>query len=393
MVSFRSHGWLLVSGLVVLLAAAWMADSTTPASAGSPTFIQCTKVGDTFAFPGDTISFTITCNFSPPASESNPDDRVIVNDFLDLPGLTFDFNTPGSLDCPDATTEEFVEPATKQQAHCEWTTLTDGVASVQMFVDVIVEENAECGETLPNKVTGDLQTDADKDAEASTQTIVQIRILCPEDVILSIEKTPDDETISGGETATFAIEVTNSGNIDVIVRLVDQLPGAAGLDWNLVSGPPGCEPDANDLVDCTFGLPTQGPIIFSAETDDGECGEELLNEATVTFVEPDENFDLAPQQIGPILEASDTGSISVECVGGGGTPPPTGRPTPDVDVDQVPMPQAPAPQPGVGRGPSVTTGDSGLTDTETVAGWQVALLTAILSGSLFGSVLAYRRLR
>jgi uncharacterized repeat protein (TIGR01451 family) len=381
----KPRGWFLAGGVIFLVAAALLTSSTSPASAGGGPTMDCVKTGDLFGFPGDIISVTITCDFSPPASNTNGVDNIDLDDFLDV-GLTF---VPNSLNCPDAT-NEVIEPLPKLQATCDWHPLAVGETQVQMFVDIQIEDVA-CDQTLTQRFIANYDIDSDKTVNAQDDQSLEVRVLCADDVILEIEKTPDDETISGGDTATFAIEVANSGNIDVIVRLVDQLPGAAGLDWNLVSGPPDCEPDANDFVDCSFELPTQGPIMFSAETDEGECGDELLNEATVTFVEPAENFDLAPQQIGPILEATDTGSIFVECLAGGDTLPPTGRPTPEPDIDQVPTPTVQ--QPGAGRGPSVTTGDSGLTEDGATSGWQIAVLAGILAASLFGSAVAYRRLR
>ena len=384
----KHHGWLLGGGFVFLLAAAWLVSSIGTASAGTNgPEMNCTKEGDLFGLPGDTITVTITCNFSPPASNTNGVDNIDLDDFLDV-GLTF---VPGTLDCPDAT-NELIEPLPKLQATCDWHPLAAGETQVSMTVDILIGD-ITCNQTLTERFIANYDIDSDKTVNASDDQSLEIRVLCPDDVVLEIEKTPDDETISGGDTAEFTVAVTNAGDIDVIVNLFDQLPAAAGLNWNLLSGPSACEPDANDLVDCDFpvGSGDTLTIIFEAETDEGECGEELLNEATVTFVEPDENFDLAPQQIGPIFEATDTGSISVECLSGGETPPPTGRPTPDVDIDQVPTPQAP--EPDDGRGPRVTTGDSGLTETESVSGWQLGLLATILAGSLFGSLVAYRRLR
>jgi hypothetical protein len=145
-------------------------------------------------------------------------------------------------------------------------------------------------------------------------------------------------------------------------------------------------------VECLFsvGSGQTVTIIVSAETDQEECGQELLNEeASARVVDVDAENDLVLQQEGPILEATDTGSISVECLDSGETPPPTGRPTPDPDIDQVPTPTAP--EPTDGRGPRVTTGNSGLAEDEAGIGWPIALLAGILGGSLFGGLVAYRR--
>jgi len=57
---------------------------------------------------------------------------------------------------------------------------------------------------------------------------------------IEIAKTPDNATFNVGDTLSFTIVVTNTGNFDATdVTLSDRLPTTGGLTWSVTSVTPG----------------------------------------------------------------------------------------------------------------------------------------------------------
>lgn len=117
---------------------------------------------------------------------------------------------------------------------------------------------------------------------------------------LSVAKTPDDENIDPGETATFAVEISNAGPGDAEdVTLDDSLPGS--LTWTT-------DASACDIVDgtdlqCAFGdlaANDSVSVTASADTTAENCGT-LDNTATAQAANRE--------------SVSDDGSITVRCGG------------------------------------------------------------------------------
>jgi uncharacterized repeat protein (TIGR01451 family) len=136
---------------------------------------------------------------------------------------------------------------------------------------------------------------------------------------VSVEKSPDDQTISAGQAATFSITATNNGPGDSNVTLSDDLPaGTGGLDWSVSSDPSdSCSvtplPAEPQVLSCDFGLLEAGEsrtVSVSTATDSADCAT-LNNTVNITA-----SGDESPE------DDSDSGSITVSC--------------PDVSVEKTP---------------------------------------------------------
>jgi uncharacterized repeat protein (TIGR01451 family) len=98
----------------------------------------------------------------------------------------------------------------------------------------------------------------------------------PPDTTLSVDKTPDSQTINAGENVEFTITVNNTGNeIAHDTVLTDTLPSGTAGPWTIASQPGGdpCSITGN-LLDCDFGelaAAESRTVTVSAATDYGNC--------------------------------------------------------------------------------------------------------------------------
>lgn len=115
---------------------------------------------------------------------------------------------------------------------------------------------------------------------------------------LAVAKTPDGEAIDPGQTASFAIEVSNAGpGTATDVTLDDALPG--GLTWTTDAS--ACDVTDGTSLHCDFGSLDAGDaasVTVSAETTSDDCGA-LDNTATAQAANHE--------------AVSDDGSITVRC--------------------------------------------------------------------------------
>ena len=99
---------------------------------------------------------------------------------------------------------------------------------------------------------------------------------------LTIAKTPDGQTITAGDTATFTIVVTNTGNGNANAVVIDDtLPPGGGLTWGTAT--PGCTVVAN-VLHCDVGTLAPGAsftVVVTAQTSLQACTT-LPNTATTS---------------------------------------------------------------------------------------------------------------
>jgi uncharacterized repeat protein (TIGR01451 family) len=131
----------------------------------------------------------------------------------------------------------------------------------------------DCG-VLENTATVAAQNEpAGQSDNSSTATLT---VNCPD---VTVRKTADTGTISAGDTASFTIEVSNSGSgVARSVTLADTLP--AGITWSETSAE--CSISGGVLT-CNFGDLAPGAsrsVTVSGTTDAADCGV-LENTATV----------------------------------------------------------------------------------------------------------------
>ena len=126
--------------------------------------------------------------------------------------------------------------------------------------------------------------------------------------VLTIQKTPDNQTYAAGQTISFTINVTNQGPgsaINVRFQPADQLPDPnASLQWSISTQPAG-NPCAiagaagAQLLSCAFGTLAEGATVSvtvqtaTQAADAGDCGNPLTlnNSATVIADNADPKSD------------------------------------------------------------------------------------------------------
>ena len=217
------------------------------------TTLSVTKTPDgaTIA-PGDTATFSITVRNAGAATATN----VVVSDPLPA-GATLAWTT-GSANCA------ITGSGAAQALFCTVASLAAG-ASFSATVSAVTSLG-NCA-ALSNTATAHAAEAAAASDSAS--------ITCQQPV-LAVSKTPDGATISAGDTATFAITVTNHGPgtaRNVVVS--DPLPAGATLGWH--TGSAGCTiagSGAAQALSCTIGSLAAGASFsatVSAVTAVGKC--------------------------------------------------------------------------------------------------------------------------
>ncbi len=127
---------------------------------------------------------------------------------------------------------------------------------------------------------------------------------------VSVNKTPDSQTINAGQPATFAMTATNNGPGAATITLNDSLPlGSGGLTWVESNDPSSScavstQPPQQQTLNCTFtNVPaTQSRTVsVTTQTDQADCAT-LNNTATVSSTD-----DNTP------TDNTNSGSITIAC--------------------------------------------------------------------------------
>jgi uncharacterized repeat protein (TIGR01451 family) len=169
---------------------------------------------------------------------------------------------------------------------------------------------ADCDD-IPNTATVAAQNENPQGTapNSASDTVV---VLCAD---VSVEKSPNAGVVQAGDTATFTIVVTNSGDGSSNVSFDDQLPDG-GLDWSTLTPDCAVTGSVGDQdLECSFTLAgggAQKTITVSSPTSSGAgaCGVKP-NTVTVTA-----SGDITPNN------NSDDAQITVQC--------------PDVSVEKTP---------------------------------------------------------
>ena len=181
---------------------------------------------------------------------------------------------------------------------------------------------------------------------------------------VSVNKTPDAQTINAGQPATFTMTATNNGPGVANITLNDNLPlGSGGLTWVESSDPSSsctvsAQPPQQQTLSCSFlSVPASQSrtVSVTTQTDQADCAA-LNNTATVSST-----GDNTPN------DNSNSGSITITC--------------PDVSVVKTGNGTITAPANAqftmviTNNGPGTATG-VGLTDNLPGTGWAITAQTA-----------------
>jgi len=155
---------------------------------------------------------------------------------------------------------------------------------------------ASCG-TLHNTVSAHSDNDG-----SPTVGPINITINCPH---ITIAKTPDDGTATGGDTIAFTITVSNAGpGVAHDVVITDVLPSGGGLSWSIDAAgttAANCSISSGTLT-CKQGDLASGASVHvrvTSPTTAAECGSTIDNTGAVTLSNGD--------------GGQDPGSITVSC--------------------------------------------------------------------------------
>ena len=230
---------------------------------------------------GQNAVFTITVTNNGPGTANN----VTLVDTL--PGTGWSDN---SASCTITT-------ATNDVLNCNFGNLTNG-QSASVTVSRATTDPADCG-TLTNP-----NATAQADNHGPVTDSGSINVLCPDEALLTISKTPDGGTITAGQNAVFTIVISNVGQGTAEnVTLFDVLPGSG---WSIASQPAGnpCSISSGNTLSCVFGDLVSGAtrtVSVQRSTTTDNCGP--LNNFVSTV--DDDNHSAV----------TDSGSITVLCPG------------------------------------------------------------------------------
>ena len=256
--------------------------------------ISVTKTADQGTInAGDTAAFTIVVTNNGPGTANN----VTVNDPLPAgvawaidPAVTGCSITSGTLSCTFATLDE----GASKTIHIS------GVTDAQ-----------DCG-TLSNTAT--VAADNEGSDQTDNSDTATITVNC---ATIQVTKTPDQGTVSAGDTIGFTITASNSGAGSASgVTVTDTLPTDAGLSWTIDSAgsDSGCSITAGVLT-CNFGTIAAGGskhVHITSPTTAATCGS-VDNTANVTTSNDGADSDSASVTVNcpnvTVLKTADQGTI------------------------------------------------------------------------------------
>lgn len=220
---------------------------------------------------GDSLVYTVII----PNSSNADAENVIFTDSLPV-GTTF---VPGSF-IVDGAAIPGANPA-------------DGVniGNIPAFGSVTVsytvtinEDTSLCGTTLSNQAFLDFEYGCTGQTDSASSNIVNTEIEC---VIVDAVKTADKEIVFIGDTLTYTVAITNSGNVDVTnVMFVDTIPNGATFIPNTftINGVVQQGEDPNTGVDLgTISAGASVIVTYMVTVDFLPCPPALVNQATITF--------------------------------------------------------------------------------------------------------------
>jgi uncharacterized repeat protein (TIGR01451 family) len=256
--------------------------------------ISVTKTADQGTInAGDTAAFTIVVTNNGPGTANN----VTVNDPLPAgvawaidPAVTGCSITSGTLSCTFATLDE----GASKTIH------VSGVTDAQ-----------DCG-TLSNTAT--VAADNEGSDQTDNSDTATITVQC---ATIQVTKTPDQGTVSAGDTIGFTITASNSGAGSASgVTVTDTLPTDAGLSWTIdaAGSDSGCSIAAGVLT-CNFGTIAAGGskhVHITSPTTPATCGS-VDNTANVTTSNDGADSDNATITVNcpnvTVLKTADQGTI------------------------------------------------------------------------------------
>ena len=256
--------------------------------------ISVTKTADQGTInAGDTAAFTIVVTNNGPGPANN----VTLNDPLPAgvawaidPAVTGCSITSGTLSCTFATLDE----GASKTIHLS------GVTDAQ-----------DCG-TLSNTAT--VAADNEGSDQTDNSDTATITVKC---ATIQVTKTPDQGTVSAGDTIGFTITASNSGAGSASgVTVTDTLPTDAGLSWTIdaAGSDSGCSITAGVLT-CNFGTIAAGGskhVHITSPTSAATCGS-VNNTANVTTSNDGADSDSATITVNcpnvTVLKTADQGTI------------------------------------------------------------------------------------
>ncbi|MGY2876748.1 putative repeat protein (TIGR01451 family)/LPXTG-motif cell wall-anchored protein [Marmoricola sp. URHA0025 HA25] len=213
--------------------------------ASASTTVKCPDVtltktaDDTSVSAGSQIGFTITATNSGAVGTGDAT-GLVIDDLLPAgSGVNWSVDTgPGTCTIDGS-------PAS-QTLHCTGVTLAPGVSE---SVHVVSGTSFVSCQAYPN--TAHLTASNHPSLTANATTTV----LCPD---VSLTKTADAASVSAGSQIGFTVTASNSDAENVGdakgVVIDDPLPGGAGVDWSIESGPQNCSiqgSPSNETLHCT----------------------------------------------------------------------------------------------------------------------------------------------
>src|SRR6266576_3575741 len=256
--------------------------------------ISVTKTADQGTInAGETAAFTIIVTNNGPGTANN----VTVNDPLPA-GVAWSIN-PAVTGCS----------ITSGTLSCTFATLDEG-ASKTIHISGVTDAQ-DCG-TLSNTATVAADNEGSDQTDNSDTATITVRCAA-----IQVTKTPDQGTVTAGDSIGFTITASNSGAGSASgVTVTDTLPTDAGLSWTIdaAGSDSGCSIAAGVLT-CNFGtIAANGSkhVHITSPTTAATCGS-VDNTANVTTSNDGADSDSATITVNcpnvTVLKTADQGTI------------------------------------------------------------------------------------
>jgi uncharacterized repeat protein (TIGR01451 family) len=135
--------------------------------------------------------------------------------------------------------------------------------------------------------------------------IASVTVQCP---TLTLNKTPESQTVDAGQGITFTVTVTNSGTGNATdVDITDPLPGGSGIDWTINPANASCSitgSPPNETLSCldlTINAGQNFSVTVTSPTTTASCG---IYDNTASFTSGNDG------------SGNDTESVTVRCAPG-----------------------------------------------------------------------------